>query len=848
MDRATKDRTQVIKGGYLAQHGKTLIDHGYNIVPIAPGKKAPGFDDWQKTRASQAQLARWMDSGLENHGVGILAAHTPAVDIDVLDDELADLLEEWCHENLGRAPVRIGLPPKRLLLYRTDEPFRKITSKTYLNEWQERCRIEILGDGQQFVAFHKHPETHRPYRWTSEESPLNTSADDLPLIEPEKLGGLVRLFESEAEKRGWTLVRGSRINRQPGSAAIDKDDPFAADAQPVNLSQAELQQRLMLVPGAEDYDTWLQIGMALYHQYDGEDIGREMWHEWSESADNYDADALNRKWDTFDISDKGRAPVTARLILQLAKEAAETKAIETAVELRNQFAMAKDRAEWNEAAKITRRAEIDHLSRASLAEIARDRLVALTGNKVPLAEVKKSLAYEINTKELPRWCRDWVYDASEDRFYHTVHKHAVSAQGFNAINDRHAMTKKDVLDGKSAPVSTACHLALNVYKIPTVHGRMYAPGRDGVFIYNGTQWANTYPEHHIPPKPKNIRPIDKINIKRVRAHIAHMLEDPKEQRILLDWLSYVVQNPGKRVNWAILLQGVPGDGKSFFAFLLRAVMGIGNVTMANAHILESSFTAWAQGQCVLAFEEVHMVGHNRYDVLNRFKPLVTNRVIEIHAKGRDPYNVENTTSYLLFSNYRKALPLQDNERRYCVLFSQWQQREKLAEFMEENPDYYNDLYAALDESAPALRQWMLQLEQSPDFHPDGNAPITPAFRYMVRVSQPKELRGIREIIESKEFPDISDDLLNITRLESLTMNDDYDFELPAPKTLNYILENHGFIPIGRVRIGQERYRFYSRNPEKFTWRNAEGDLIPDTEKIRKYMDGEQDDDDEDDDL
>ncbi|MGV8390693.1 primase-helicase family protein, partial [Pseudomonas aeruginosa] len=261
----------------------------------------------------------------------------------------------------------------------------------------------------------------------------------------------------------------------------------------------------------------------------------------------------------------------------------------------------------------------------------------------------------------------------------------------------------------------------------------------------------------------------------------------------------------------------------------------------------SSFTAWAQGQCVLAFEEVHMVGHNRYDVLNRFKPLVTNRVIEIHAKGRDPYNVENTTSYLLFSNYRKALPLQDNERRYCVLFSQWQQREKLAEFMEENPDYYNDLYAALDESAPALRQWMLQLEQSPDFHPDGNAPITPAFRYMVRVSQPKELRGIREIIESKEFPDISDDLLNITRLESLTMNDDYDFELPAPKTLNYILENHGFIPIGRVRIGQERYRFYSRNPEKFTWRNAEGDLIQDTEKIRKYMEGEQDDD-EDDDL
>ncbi|MCC5367690.1 hypothetical protein LMQ09_14640, partial [Staphylococcus aureus] len=41
-------------------------------------------------------------------------------------------------------------------------------------------------------------------------------------------------------------------------------------------------------------------------------------------------------------------------------------------------------------------------------------------------------------------------------------------------------------------------------------------------------------------------------------HISNVLVCEREQRILLDWLAYVVQNAGKRINWAILLQGAQG--------------------------------------------------------------------------------------------------------------------------------------------------------------------------------------------------------------------------------------------------------------------------------------------------
>lgn len=819
--------------GFLEAHGQVLIDNGYNIVPIEPGKKGPIDEDWQKGQSTASTLNHWLADGRKDHGIGILTKRNPAVDIDVPDVDFAMELESKAIELWGEAPIRVGNAPKRLLVYRTNDPFPKITSKTYLNEWQERCRIEILCDGQQFVAFHIHKDTGKPYVWITKDSPLNVESGDLPKFDEEKVLDLITMFEEGAEERGWKEAKGSLMRRQAKAGEIDRNDPFAADSHPIELTQVELQKRLMMVPGADDYDTWLQIGMCLYHQYDGAEIGKEMWHEWSESANNYDQEALDRKWDTFDISDKRRAPVTARLILRLAKEAAESQAIETAQDLRDKFGQAKDRTEWNEIAKLTRSAEIDHLTRASLAEVARDRLTIITGAKVPLAEVKKTLAFEINTKEMPRWARDWVYDSTDDRFYHTVSKITVSVQGFNAINDRHSMTKKDILEGKPAQ-SSAGQLALNVYKVPVVNGRMYAPGRDAIFIYNDATMANTYPENQVPLKPKVIRPIDTANIKRVKHHLKHLLESAEERRMLIDWLAYVVQNPGKRVHYAPVLQGVQGDGKSFFAFLLAAVMGRPNVRMGNAHILEGAFTGWAEGQCVMAIEEIRLVGHNRYDVLNRVKPFITNPIIEIHPKGRDPYNVENTTNYLLFTNYRDAMPISENERRFLVLFSRWQTSEALREFKLANPDYYINLYGALDDSAQALRYWLLQWELSENFAPQGDAPITGAMMHMVNAAMTPEVRGIRELIDSKEFPDISDTLLNITRLAGLEMT--HDIEIPQKKSLEKMLEIAGFWPLGRIRVGASMQRFYSKTPHLFQSPDGNGGWNTSAVAIRKWLD------------
>lgn len=818
---------------YLAQHGQRLLDNGYHIVPIRVGGKAPGFDGWEKSRATRDQLKEWLENGHKHAGVGILTKNTPAIDIDVRDAKVADLMEAYVRKHLGGKLVRFGLAPKRLFLFRCDTPFRKMRTTVRLDEWNDKQQIEILGEGQQFVAYHKHPETGKPYHWPDKgQNPLDVRAGDLPTVTIEQIDGLLAYFEEVADKEDWKVGKAARSRAK----AVDANNPFAEDTAPIDMRDDEIRSRLMLVPGADDYDTWSQIGMALYHQWDGGEPGLTLWHEWSETADNYDSDALERHWTSFGIAGKRRAPVTARYILKLSAEAVLNTNQEMGQELRLAFATATNIVEWDKAAKKAKLAEIDSLVRSSIAEVAREARNRITGTKTSLVDIKKAIAYTPDApkgKDVPGWARKYVYDTSDDRFFNKEAKTSATQQGFNAMYDREAMTTKDVLDGRSAPSSTASALALNFYKIKTVDGRRYEPGQDAIFYAPDGVFANTYAEHEIPEIPEKKLPRDKKNVERVKAHIKHLLEDEREQTLMLDWLSWVVQNPGRHVNFAILLQGVEGDGKSFFAEMMRAVMGVSNVTMLNAHIFESDFTDWTVGQCLACVEEVRLIkAQNKYQVLNKIKPNITNNILEVHPKGKAVFNAKNTTSYLLFSNFKDALPLDDDGRRYMVFFSRWQRRVQLEEFKNANPDYYERLYGSIEESPGAIREWLLGHEQQEDFKPLGDAPWTPARAYMIKQSKSEFIQVLDEIIREDESLFADEFLVDVTNLPETFAARGVEF--PHVKALGSMLQRDGYEDLGRVTVDKGvRAYFWSKVPQQFRTTNS-GDWFTDGAKIRKH--------------
>lgn len=825
---------QFKKYDYLHQHGQTLINNGYHVVPIRVGGKAPGFDGWEKSRPTKAQLNEWLENGHRWAGVGILTKLTPAIDIDIRDEKVALLMDAWVREHLGGKLVRIGQAPKRLFLFRCDTPFRKMRTTVRHDEWADKQQIEVLADGQQFVAYHRHPDTGKPYAWPDDgQNPLQVNANELPLLTPEKVEALFAYFEEVADQEGWEVAKAARA--RPKALDMTVDDPFVEDTSPVDMSDDELRARTLLVPNPDDYETWINVGMALHHQWDGGETGLKLWHEWAETADNYDADALERRWDDFKIDGKRRAPITMRYVLKVAAEAVAHTTAQHTNKLRDMFANAKDVIAWNKARDATRNAEVDGLARSGLANIAKEALDRITGNKTSLIEVKKVIAYQPkNGEKIAGWAKPWVYDTSDDRFFNTERKISVTQQGFNATHDRNALTKKDALDGKSSPSNTASALALNVFKIRTVDGRRYEPGQDAIFYIADGVFANTYPEHEIPDVPEKLLPRDKRNVERVKAHIAHLLPKEDEQRMFLDWISWVVQNPGKHANYAILLQGVEGDGKTFWAEMLRAVMGATNVTMLNAEILKDRFTDWAAGQCLACIEEVRLINdRNKYEIINHIKPFITNTIVEVHPKGGKIYNCRNTTSYLLFSNYKDALPLDDDGRRYLVLFSQWQRREALLSFKRSNPGYYKALYNCIDESTGALRKWLLEHEQHPDFDPHGDAPQTAARKFMIKQAKPEFILELDELIAENSHVGISEDLLNVSDLPEVFMAKGLD--MPAGKTMAAMLQRSGWTEVGKVRIEGVYSRFWSRKHEQFFSFDDAGEPVMEPEKVRQCL-------------
>lgn len=93
--------------------------------------------------------------------------------------------------------------------------------------------------------------------------------------------------------------------------------PDAGDVGPVGLTPDQLQEALDVLPTDLDYDTWLQVGMAIHHETGGE--GFDIWDAWSARSPKYTTREYGAaRWNSFG---KGGGPtVTARTLIKMAND------------------------------------------------------------------------------------------------------------------------------------------------------------------------------------------------------------------------------------------------------------------------------------------------------------------------------------------------------------------------------------------------------------------------------------------------------------------------------------------------------------------------------------------------
>lgn len=274
---------------YMAQLGATLVDRGFPILPIQPNTKKPGmfrlgswhdYPKWSRhceRDTTENEVDIWGD--WPEAGIGIAAGRVIGIDIDVVQSaSIAHEIETLAKRMLGDTPaVRIGRAPKRLLVYRAVQPFAGFKYPP----------IEVLGTGQQFIAYGIHPETGQPYDW-----PVSTLAD----LTPDDLPAITEAQAREFAKEAYLLIP---LDQRPKSLTVGP----RATGECANLPEQRgtfeaVEDALTHIVNADlDYDSWVRIGMAIKGALGDE--GWPLFEDWSATSQKNDPKTTARSWRSF---------------------------------------------------------------------------------------------------------------------------------------------------------------------------------------------------------------------------------------------------------------------------------------------------------------------------------------------------------------------------------------------------------------------------------------------------------------------------------------------------------------------------------------------------------------------
>lgn len=207
--------------------------------------------------------------------IGLLGNRFPALDIDSDDPALTRFVMALVDRELGVGPVRTSREPRRLLVYRTEEPFGRMAVKVEHNG--QKHLIEWLGLGRQYLVHGRHP-SGVDYGWAEGHRPLwEVDPGELPMVDHATADAFLDTLMAALLERGVKATR-SGDGTLAAEKAPEQDTLRAPDLE-------SLRSVVALVPNPADYgwDEHIRMGYAIKAAAgpDHEPEAFEIWEEWN---------------------------------------------------------------------------------------------------------------------------------------------------------------------------------------------------------------------------------------------------------------------------------------------------------------------------------------------------------------------------------------------------------------------------------------------------------------------------------------------------------------------------------------------------------------------------------------
>ena len=280
-------RQQVWRQGYRPM---AVYSWDFQEPAPAPGKKSGPSRAGKAPYGLQWQLGARLDppevinlgtvvAWAEN--TGVLCDGLRAIDLDIDDAALVEQAVRLAFDMLSVTIVRTrDNSPRCLLVYRAAEG-----EPAKLTLVGADGKIEVLGRGQQFVAYGRHP-SGADLEWRS-GGPAELALADIPAVTEEQIN---RFLNACAPVIGAVPIE----LKKPKANGHDHTAPATA-------ALIDIAAALALVPnhGALDWETWNNVGLAIYAATGGVQAGWELWRDWSAKHPDNDPDATLARWEHY---------------------------------------------------------------------------------------------------------------------------------------------------------------------------------------------------------------------------------------------------------------------------------------------------------------------------------------------------------------------------------------------------------------------------------------------------------------------------------------------------------------------------------------------------------------------
>lgn len=278
----------------------------------------------------------------------------------------------------------------------------------------------------------------------------------------------------------------------------------------------------------------------------------------------------------------------------------------------------------------------------------------------------------------------------------------------------------------------------HLIRYPIAHSTCFQPSEEpGALVdRHGRKLVNAYVPVNMPATPGDPGPL--------LYHVSKLLPVQRDGEILISYMAACVQFKGKKFQWAPLIQGMEGNGKTLLTRCVAFCMGEKYVHMPPATEIGEKYNAWLFDTLLIGVEDIYIPEQKR-ELAEILKPMITATRYACRDMQKTQVMRDLVCNFMFNSNHKDAVRKTENDRHYCVFYTAQQTLNDLRRDGMDS-DYFRWLYGWLEGGGYAIVHHFLQNYQIPDELNPAKGAVRPPETSSTRQAIIESLGGVEQQI------------------------------------------------------------------------------------------------------